>query len=85
MTMASQELKSGTSGLLVSLGSDTVYTSPTRAVRATGTGVIGLAFVDTPTTYVLWPFLDGETQCLQVTTIRSTGNGTTCTGVSVVF
>jgi len=85
MAIPNMNLNGGIDGKLVNLASDTTYDVPTRSVRATGDGVIGVAFVSNPGTKVLWPFADGETQVMQVTTIYSTANGTTCTGVSVMF
>ena len=84
MTIPSQELRGGTMGVLCNLAGDTSWTAPTRLVRATGAGVVKVDFVDGATA-VLWPFLDGESQAIQVTKGYSTANGTTCTGVSVLF
>ncbi len=84
MTTPSNELRSGTQGQLCSLAADTSFSTPTRAIRGTGAGVIKVDFVDGGSA-VLWPFADGETQLLQVTKVYSTANGTTCTGVSVLF
>lgn len=85
MALPNNELRGGTNGALVNLASDTTWDRPTRLVKATGAGVIAVAFVDAPSTKVLWPMADGEKEVMQVTTVYSTANGTTCTGVSVLF
>jgi hypothetical protein len=84
MGTISNELRGGTNGYNVSLAADTTFDSPTRMIKCIGAGDLKVDFSN-GRTGVLWPFAAGEKEVMQVTKIYSTGNGTTATGVWVLF
>lgn len=84
MAIPSQELRGGTDGYNVSLAADTNFSTPTRMIKCVGAGDLKVDFVD-GRTGILWPFTAGEKEVMQVVKIYSTANGTTATGVWVLF
>lgn len=83
MSNVNNNVYSGTGGKAVALSSDESFTG-TRQIRATTAGVVKVDFLDGQTAVSI-PIGDYGTAEVQVTKIYSTGNGTTCTGVMVVF
>lgn len=87
MATQSNELQGGTLGYNVSLAADATFEVPTRMVKCVGAGNLKVDFVDGGSlgTGVLWPMTAGEKEIIQVVKIYSTVNGTTATGVWVLF
>lgn len=67
----------------VNLGGDTTYTT-TRRIKATTAGVVKVDMLSGRTGVTI-PIGDYGSEDVQVTKIYSTANGTTCTGVVVLF
>lgn len=83
MSNVNTNLYSATGGAEVNLAADSSYTT-TRQIRATGSGVVKVDFLDGQTDVDI-PIGAYGTAEVQVTKIYSTANGTTCTGVVVLF
>lgn len=83
MATPNTNLYSATGGAEVDLSSDSTYTT-TRQIRATTAGVVKVDFIDGQTDVDI-PIGAYGTAEVQVSKIYSTANGTTCTGVVVLF
>jgi hypothetical protein len=84
MGEVSNEIRGGTDGYNVNLAADTTFEDPTRLIKCVGAGNLKVDFAN-GRTGVLWPFSAGEKEVMQVSKIYSTANGTTATGVWVLF
>jgi hypothetical protein len=86
MAVAKSGTHSATKGVAVSLASDTVFTEATRGLLLGTSGNVVVAFVQDPGTYVtLYSLAAGVVHPLEVTTIRSTANGTTAANITALF
>jgi hypothetical protein len=86
MAVAKSGPHSATKGVAVSLASDTVFTTATRGPLLGTAGNVVVAFLQAPGTYVtLYSLAAGIVHPLEVTTIRSTANGTTGSDITAVF